>query len=60
MGQKPEKGPKNENWKNDILLIPIDSYDLANNVKKIFFSKIPIFSPFMGSYILKNGSKLRK
>ena len=60
MGQKPEKGPKNENWRNDTLLIPIDSYDLANNVKKIFFSKIPIFSPFMGPYISKNCSKLRK
>ena len=57
MGQKQEKGPKNENWKNDTLLIPIDSYDLANNVKKFFFSKIPIFSPFMDLYISKNGSK---
>ena len=39
MGQKPEKRQKNENWKNDILLIPIDLYDPANNVKKICFRK---------------------
>ena len=47
-------------WKTDILLIPIDSYDLVNNVKKDFSSKIPILSPFMGTYISKKGSKLRK
>ena len=60
MGKKPEKRPKNENWKCENLLIPIDSYDHAINVEKIFFSKISIFSPFMGPYISKNGSKLRK
>ena len=40
--------------------MPLDSYHHANNVKKKFFSKILIFSPFMGPYISKNGSKLRK
>ena len=42
VGQKQEKGPKNENWKNDILLIPIDSYDLANNVNNRYASIIII------------------
>ena len=59
-GPKTGKRPKKENRKCDNLLISIDLYDLANNVKKIFFSKIPIFSPFMGPYISKNCSKLRK
>ena len=40
VGQKPEKEPKTENWKNGILSIPIESYDFANNVKNNFFSKI--------------------
>ena len=60
VGQKLEKRPKNENWKCDNLLIPLDLYDHANNVQKKFFSKISIFSPFMGPYISKNCSKLRK
>jgi hypothetical protein len=60
VGKKPEKRSKNENWKYDNLLMPLDLYHHANNVKKNFFSKILIFSPFMGPYISKNGSKLRK
>ena len=47
-GPKPEKWQKNQNWKNDIMLILIVSYDPANDVLKKIVSRIPNFGPFMG------------